>query len=149
VEFEPTRTTVNHSVTFNIKDVLSNIGYDIYVVTAPALANDSNATDIQRLPTRMKFTLYHHTQDGKNVKTGSTEGVPLLNNSSVVNNPDEVHYIKVADNFKFPVASFGLEEEQPQVSLKVESYVTSTQQRNGTYTRTMRIDCIVLKPHEE
>jgi hypothetical protein len=149
VEFEPLKTTVQHSVTFNITDVLSNIGYDIYVVTAPALANDSNATDIQRLPTRMKFTLYHHTQDGKNVKTGSTEGVPLLNNSSVVNNPDEVHYIKVADNFKFPVASYGLEEEQPQVSLKVESYVTSTQQRNGTYTRTMRIDCIVLKPHEE
>ena len=149
VEFEPTRTTVNHSVTFNIKDVLSNIGYDIYVVTAPALANDSNATDIQRLPTRLKFTLYHHTQDGKTVKTGSSEGVPLVNNTAVVNNPDEVDYIKVAENFMFPVASYGLEEDEPQVSLKVESYVTSTQQRNNTYTRTMRIDCIILKPHEE
>ena len=149
VEFEPTRTTVNHSVTFNIKDVLSNIGYDIYVVTAPALANDSNATDIQRLPTRLKFTLYHHTQDGKTVKTGNTEGVPLVNNTAVVNQPDEVDYIKVAENFMFPVASYGLEEDEPQVSLKVESYVTSTQQRNNTYTRTMRIDCIILKPHEE
>jgi uncharacterized surface protein with fasciclin (FAS1) repeats len=149
VEFEPTRTTVNHSVTFNIKDVLSNIGYDIYVVTAPALANDSNATDVQRLPTRLKFTLYHHTQDGKPVKTGNNEGVPVLNNTSVVNHPDEVDYIKVADNFKFPVASYGLEEDEPQVSLKVETYVTSTQQKNNTYTRTMRIDCIVLKPHEE
>ena len=149
VEFEPTRTTVNHSVTFNIKDVLSNIGYDIYVVTAPALANDSNATDIQRLPTRLKFTLYHHTQDGKTVKTGNTEGVPLVDNTAVVNQPDEVDYIKVAENFKFPVASYGLEEDEPQVSLKVESYVTSTQQRNNTYTRTIRIDCIILKPHEE
>ena len=149
VEFEPTRTTVNHSVTFNIKDVLSNIGYDIYVVTAPALANDSNATDIQRLPTRLKFTLYHHTQDGKTVKTGNSEGVPLVNNTAVVNQPDEVDYIKVAENFMFPVASYGLEEDEPQVSLKVESYVTSTQQRNNTYTRTMRIDCIILKPHEE
>ena len=149
VEFEPTRTTVNHSVTFNIKDVLSNIGYDIYVVTAPALANDSNATDIQRLPTRLKFTLYHHTQDGKIVKTGNTEGVPLVDNTAVVNQPDEVDYIKVAENFKFPVASYGLEEDEPQISLKVESYVTSTQQRNNTYTRTMRIDCIILKPHEE
>ena len=149
VEFEPTRTTVNHSVTFNIKDVLSNIGYDIYVVTAPALANDSNATDIQRLPTRLKFTLYHHTQDGKTVKTGNSEGVPLVNNTAVVNQPDEVDYIKVAENFVFPVASYGLEEDEPQVSLKVESYVTSTQQRNNTYTRTMRIDCIILKPHEE
>ena len=48
VEFEPAITTMNHSVTFNTTDVLSNIGYDIYLVTAPALANDSNATDIQR-----------------------------------------------------------------------------------------------------
>ena len=67
----------------------------------------------------------------------------------MVNHPDEVDYIKVADNFKFPVASYGLEEDEPQVSLKVETYVTSTQQKNNTYTRTMRIDCIVLKPHEE
>ena len=149
VEFEPTRTTVNHSVTFNIKDVLSNIGYDIYVVTAPALANDSNATDVQRLPTRLKFTLFHHIQDGTTVKTGKTEGVPLLNNTAIVNSPDEVDYIKVAEDFKFPVASYGLDEDEPQVSLKVETYVTSTQQKNNTYTRTMRIDCIVLKPHEE
>jgi hypothetical protein len=149
VEFEPTRTTVNHSVTFNITDVLSNIGYDIYVVTAPALANDSNATDIQRLPTNLKFTLYHHVQDGSVVKTGKTEGVPLLNNTATSNHPDEVDYIKVAENFKFPVASYGLDEEEPQVSLKVETYVSSKQQKDNVYTRTMRIDCIILKPHEE
>ena len=149
VEFEPTRTTVNHSVTFNITDVLSNIGYDIYVVTAPALANDSNATDIQRLPTNLKFTLYHNVQDGSVVKTGKTEGVPLLNNTATSNHPDEVDYIKVAENFKFPVASYGLDEEEPQVSLKVETYVSSKQQKDNVYTRTMRIDCIILKPHEE
>lgn len=149
VEFEPTRTTVNHSVTFNITDVLSNIGYDIYVVTAPALANDSNATDIQRLPTNLKFTLYHHVQDGSVVKTGKAEGVPLLNNTATSNHPDEVDYIKVAENFKFPVASYGLDEEEPQVSLKVETYVSSKQQKDNVYTRTMRIDCIILKPHEE
>ena len=83
------------------------------------------------------------------MKTGSSEGVPLVNNTAVVNNPDEVDYIKVAENFMFPVASYGLEEDEPQVSLKVETYVTSTQQRNNQYTRTMRIDCIILKPHEE
>jgi hypothetical protein len=136
-------------VTFNITDVLSNIVYDIYVVTAPALANDSNATDIQRLPTNLKFTLYHHVQDGSVVKTGKTEGVLLLNNTATSNNPDEVDYIKVAENFKFPVASYGLDEEEPQVSLKVETYVSSKQQKDNVYTRTMRIDCIILKPHEE
>ncbi len=148
VEFEPTRPTKDHSVTFNIKDVLSNIGYDIYVVTAPALANDSNATDIQRLPTSLMFTLFHHTQDGKVVKTGKTEGVPLLKGLMVDTHPDEVHYIKVADNFKFPVATYDLDEDEPQVSLKIETFVFS-KDLDKKYTRTMRIDCIILKPHEE
>ena len=148
VEFEPTRTTKDHSVTFNIKDVLSNIGYDIYVVTAPALANDSNATDIQRLPTSLMFTLFHHTQDGKVVKTGKTEGVPLLKGLMVDTHPDEVYYIKVADNFKFPVATYDLDEDEPQVSLKIETFVFS-KDLDKNYTRTMRIDCIILKPHEE
>ena len=37
---------------FSIPNVLSNMGYDIYLVTAPILANDSNATAIQRLPAK-------------------------------------------------------------------------------------------------
>jgi hypothetical protein len=34
----------------NLTDVLSNMGYDIYMVTVPIQANDSNATAAQRLP---------------------------------------------------------------------------------------------------
>ena len=63
--------------------------------------------------------------------------------------PDAVNWIKLADDYKFEVASYGLEEENPQVTLKVETRVSNAQQRNNQYTRTMRIDCIVLKPHEE
>ena len=141
VEFEPSVTTVNHSVTFNITNVLSNIGYDIYLVTAPALANDSNATEIQRLPTIVRCTLGFHNQQG----AGQTDQVV----SSYTTNPDIVDYIKIAEDYKFPVCSYGLEEENAQVTLKVETRVSSTQQRNNTHTRTMRIDCIILKPHEE
>lgn len=141
VEFEPTKTTVNHDVTFNITNVLSNTGYDIYLVTAPALANDSNATSIQRLPTILRCTLSYHDQDGK------AQEQQLV--SSVTTQPDIVDHILLAENFKFPVCSYGLVEENSQVSLKVETRVTSTQQRNNTHTRTMRIDCIILKPHVE
>jgi len=141
VEFEPAITTVNHSVTFNITDVLSNIGYDIYLVTAPALANDSNATAIQRLPTVVRCTLGFHNQQG----VAQTDQVV----SSYTTNPDVVDYIKIAEDYKFPVCSYGLKEENAQVTLKVETRVSSTQQRNNTHTRTMRIDCIILKPHEE
>ncbi len=141
VEFYPLVDTRNHHVTFNITNVLSNIGYDIYLVTAPALANDSNANEQQRLPTVLRCALSYHDQSGKTVENELQ--------SSVTTNPDVVDAILLAENFKFPVASYGLNEEEPQVTLQVETRVTPTQYRNRTHTRTMRIDCIVLKPHVE
>ena len=141
VEFEPRRTTSNHTVVFNITDVLSNIGYDVYLVTAPALANDSNATEIQRLPTILRCTLGFHDQ------TGADQSEELV--SSVTTQPDICDHILIAENFKFPVCSYGLYEDMPQVTLTVETRVSSSQFKNNTYTRTMRIDCIILKPHQE
>lgn len=141
VEFEPLKTTVQHSVTFNITNVLSNIGYDIYLVTAPALANDSNATEIQRLPTILRCTLYYNNQEGVSQETQLADRLETKG--------DEVDYILLAEDFKFPCATYGLVEEEPQVSLKVETRVSSYQIRQNTHTRTMRIDCIILKPHEE
>ena len=41
MEFSPNVATRNHDVTFYVPDVLSNIGYDLYLVTMPALANDN------------------------------------------------------------------------------------------------------------
>ncbi len=139
VEFEPTRTSGNHSVTFNITNVLSNIGYDIYLVTAPALANDSNATVYQRMPTILRCSIGFNNQEGvKQTKD-------LV--SSVTTNPDVVDAILLASDFKFPVCSYGLNETEPQVTLTVETRVKSSEL--STHTRTMRLDCIVLKPHQE
>ena len=139
VEFMPANTTLNHTVTFNIPDVLSNIGYDIYLVTAPALANDSNATDIQRLPTKMRATLGYHDQ------SGAAKETVLVQTAETT--PDVVNYLLLAEDYKFPVCSYGLREPDTQVSLKLETRVLSAEQRNNTYTRTMNIDCILLVPH--
>jgi hypothetical protein len=139
VEFVPTRATVNPSVTFNIRNVLSNIGYDIYLVTAPALANDSNATEIQRLPTKIRCTLEYNNQNG-------TPQQDIIQ-STIENTPDVVDYMLLAEDYKFPVASYGLTEDEPQVTLKVETRVSSGEQRNNVFTRTMMIDCIMLVPH--
>ena len=141
VEFEPRRSTSNHTVVFNITNVLSNIGYDIYLVTAPALANDSNATAIQRLPTNLRCTLGFHDQSGAEQKEELV--------SSVTTQPDICDHILLAENFKFPVCTYGLYENMPQVTLTVETRVSSSQLRNNSHTRTMRIDCIILKPHQE
>ena len=141
VEFVPASPTVNHDVTFNIPNVLSNVGYDIYLVTAPALANDSNATAIQRLPTKMRATLGYHD------KKGATEEKVLA--QTVQTTPDIVNYLLLAEDFKFPVCSYGLESEdfETQVSLKLETRVSATEMRNNAFTRTMNIDCILLVPH--
>jgi uncharacterized surface protein with fasciclin (FAS1) repeats len=139
VEFQQMKTTVNHSVTFNIENVLSNIGYDIYLVTAPALANDSNATEAERIPVKMECAIYYHDQNGE------TQKQSLQSNFS--NNPDIVDYILLAEDFKFPTATWGLVEAEPQVTLELKTKVSSSELRQKKFDRTMRIDCVMLVPH--
>ena len=142
MKFEPTQAT-NPYVTFFIPEVLSNIGYDIYLVTVPTRAGNIDAKPEECLPTRIRCTLGYHDQNGKTVTKQLV--------SQVDTNPDIVDHLLLASNFKFPVASWGLTESSntAQVTLKVETRVSSSQLRNNEYTRTMNIDCIVLKPHVE
>ena len=139
VEFQPLKPNNNHTVKFNIRNVLSNIGYDIYLVSAPALANDSNATAVQRLPTKLRCTL------GFNDQTGAHKDDIIQ--SSITTTPDVVDYLLLAEDYKFPCCSYGLEEDEPQVTLTLETRVSSTEQRTQKFTRTMMIDCIMLVPH--
>jgi hypothetical protein len=67
--------------------------------------------------------------------------------SSVVTNPDVVDYILLAEDFKFPIATYGLSESLPTWTLDVVTKVTSPELRSKKYTRTLRIDCIMLVPH--
>ena len=142
VEFQQQKTTVNHTVTFNIRNVLSNIPYDIYLVTAPALANDSNATEAERIPCKMECAIYYHDQNGETQKTSLK--------SSFSNNPDIVDYILLSDaekGFSFPTATYGLTEAEPQITLELKTKVSSSELRTKKFDRTMRIDCIMLVPH--
>jgi len=140
VEFQQNYTTQNHTVVFNIDNVLSNIGYDIYLVTAPALANDSNATAAQRIPIKMDCAISYHDQNGESKRE--------VLKSKAVNNPDIVDYILLAEDFKFPTATFGLREtNETQVSLEVKTNVSARELSQKSFDRTLRIDCIMLIPH--
>ena len=142
VEFQQQKTTVNHTVTFNIRNVLSNIPYDIYLVTAPALANDSNATEAERIPCKMECAIYYHDQNGETQRTSLK--------SSFSNNPNIVDYILLSDpekGFEFPTATYGLTEAEPQITLELKTKVSSSELRTKKFDRTMRIDCIMLVPH--
>ena len=142
VEFQQQKTTVNHTVTFNIRNVLSNIPYDIYLVTAPALANDSNATEAERIPCKMECAIYYHDQNGETQRTSLK--------SSFSNNPNIMDYILLSDaekGFSFPTATYGLTEAEPQITLELKTKVSSSELRTKKFDRTMRIDCIMLVPH--
>ena len=138
MEFRPGNDTT--SVTFNIRNVLSNMGYDIYVVTPPALAVDTMATAIQRLPTKLTCWMYYNKQDGTKDSTLLISGKETT--------PDIIDYIKVADDFKFPCASYGLTEETPQVYIKISTNTVSERDLlRNRYTRTMYISSVLLVPH--
>ena len=138
MQFRPKKTS-NVFFRFNLTNVLSNMGYDVYMVTAPILANDSNATAIQRLPT--KFTAHMCFLN----EAGKKDSVELVSKKQV--NTDIVDYILLAEDYKFPFCTYGLRESTPQVSLRIDTDVSATEYRRSTFTRIMNIAYIMLLPH--
>jgi hypothetical protein len=65
----------------------------------------------------------------------------------VETNPNVVDYILLAEDFKFPTCSYGLTESEALVTLDVTTKVSAPEIRSKKFTRTMRIDCIMLVPH--
>lgn len=129
--------------------VLSNIGYDIYLVTVPALAEDSTASEVQCKPTKIKC---------KVVSPGLTSGEEeLLNPNSPYfvakgtpyfqPNPDSVCYVQLAENYKFPKASYGVGDKTLKSYLKIETKVLSAELRKKTHIRTLRVACVMVVPH--
>lgn len=143
VEAQPLSTASSTSVRYAIPDQLSNIGYDIIAVFAPAIAYNENALAEDRLPCRVRFTISYLEQDGK--KKESTLRSPIDNSVNFVTTPDVIDSVLVASNYKFPTCALDLDE--PQVTLRVASNITSSQ--SSKYTRTLRLDCIILRPHIE
>jgi uncharacterized surface protein with fasciclin (FAS1) repeats len=137
IEIAPTTGAVMPSATFYIRNVLSNMPYDIYAVMVPALAVDTLATTIQRLPTLARFTLRYHGQDGK-------EASKVVLQSKMETTPDVLDTLLLGTNITIPTCSYGVDE--PQVTLEVENRV-GTSQNNRTHQRTMRLDAIIFKPH--
>lgn len=140
VEFTQQRA-VNHSVILSIPNVLSNVPYDIYVRTVPALAGDTLAAEVDRAPIKMRFEIGYMGTDGKTK--------PEVIYSTFETNKDQVDTLLVKEGFKFPVSSYGVEETDPQTTLKITTNVTDNEVKSLSYQRTMRIDCIILKPREE
>lgn len=136
-EVVPSSTSVNPIVSYKISDLLSNIGYDIYIVFAPALAYDTLATDEQRLPNRF-LVRFEYTR-----ANGNSYSEQLR--TTFTTTPDVVDTVLVSSDYSFPTSTYDLSEDE--VKVRIQSSVSSSQ--TSSYSRTMRIDCIIFKPHED
>ena len=149
LEFRPVNMTVQAKIVYNLPNVLSNIGYDIYVVTAPALAADTAASLVDRRPTKFKCKLYGPGLKKTGEQLQAADGTKYFET-----HPDSVDYFLVASDFKFPKATRGVSDESQQVLMQFESNVSVSDMRKDddkpekiVYTRDMRINAILLVPH--
>lgn len=134
VEISPDAVGAQPTITYNISGVLSNVGYDVYAVFVPALAYDTLATADQRLP--VKFRAQVGCQ-----QSGVTKWERA---SSFTTKADVVDTIKIKSNFKFKTTSFGLDQSQT----KVKIYTDVPVRESSKYQTTMRLDCIIVRPHD-
>lgn len=163
LEITPSGVTNFSKALFDVRNVLSNVPYDVYVVIAPAEAGDKDATDIQKLPVTFRCALQCHNEEGEsyyiNISDGKLQypvtdksGNPNTNytKSAVYgknrqNDPTKVDSLLIG-TVTFPTCSS--EVSEPQVKLLFQSYVTSSAFEK-TANRTLRLDCIIFRPHED
>lgn len=165
LEISPSGTGNFSKALFDVRGVLSNVPYDVYIVAAPAEAGDTTATEQQCLPTVFRCAIQCHDAEGNAYYT-NTKGElkrPVYTNNDP--NRPTTNYTQsdvavdrltttagVVDSvfvgtYTFPTCSYSLSEAQ--VKIIIDSRVSSTQYNNKQYNRTLRLDCIVFKPHEE
>lgn len=165
LELSPSGTSNFSKALFDVRGVLSNVPYDVYIVTAPAEAEDTLATEIQCLPTVFRCAIQCHDAEGNayytNTKgemklpvyTNNDETKPTTNYTNtavaidrIATTPGVVDSIFIG-TYTFPTCSYNLSEAQ--VKIVIDSRVSSTQFNSKQYNRTLRIDCIIFRPREQ
>ena len=124
----------NPTITFDVWGNLS-AKYNIYCVFVPPSLENPAATFP---PCKVTYRLTY--MDAKGAAVTSSTITPAVN----ITDPKKVTKMLVTAGFRFPVANYG--QEIASVKLRVMSDVTTAEQNNRIYTRTMLIDCIILEP---
>ncbi|MBR5083450.1 MAG: fasciclin domain-containing protein [Prevotella sp.] len=134
----------NPEVVYYLPEMLSNIDYDLYVVMVPAKAGDTLVAETQVRPCKFRCSYKYYEQSGKELG----DSIVLLNGeqSYFTTNPEVVDTVFLG-TIRVPTCSVGLIE--PQVTLRFASNLSNRERRDNIYTQILRIDCIIVKPHEE
>ncbi|MDD2601778.1 MAG: fasciclin domain-containing protein [Prevotella sp.] len=140
----PAGASSNTMAVFNVPNTLSNIGYDIYLITAPVLASDTLASSDQRLPTKFRVRMSYNDENGQPINSR----LWLTLQSKLETSRDKVDTFLVSSNIKIPYCSYGT-TRTPQVKIILDTRVSNTEVRQGSYNRILGLDCIIFKPHED
>lgn len=130
---DPTSASAN--VEFSIPNTLS-AKYNIYCVFVPAKIVDAN----NLTPTKARFQLTYIRRS-----SGSTfiKRVTPTNN---ITDPNAISPMFV-DQFDFEFANV-VDDDYDRIAVKLQviNDVTTQEEQTGQFSRTMRIDCIILEP---
>ena len=136
ITVQPISASTNPGVVFYLPDVRSTT-YSIYMVMVPA--NIVNANVDKLLPNRFKVTMGYADEKGNN----DDKNNKWVAESTFTTDSSKIDTLYLGD-FTFPMAYAGTGNYYPY--LRVNSAVTSRERAN--YDRTLRIDCIILRPKE-
>ena len=142
IELEPQSTNVNPEIYFYMPNVRSTT-YKIYVVLVPANINSKYYSG-ELKPNLIDFTIGYNDEKGsykQKVLDTLTVHVDSLHNEHYTAKVDTVF----AGEFTFPLSYLGLSSGAKRYApfIRVRSKVN-----NKNYDRTLRIDCIILRPKE-
>lgn len=152
IQAQPISSSSNPTLTFDIPNVLAG-KYDIYAVFLPASANGA---DMEPDSTRIGFSLqYLNERGGITTKRNRS-----TSDDSLITNSQEVTVMKAFSDFEFPMSNttdrLWLMDENNDIStietttkLTVQTNVTTREFSAGTYSRTFRLDRIMLVPVEK
>jgi len=139
LKLDPTTSSGNPTVTFQIPNTLSSY-YDIYCVfISPSLVTPS----LVGKPCKVYFSLAYNDSNGNPVSMRFPDTGDILTDPSY-----GIFYQLVTQNFKFPTANYNEVQSNGDplvtVTFKVVSDVGRTETAN--YSRQLLLDCILLEP---
>ena len=135
IEVQPVSSSTNPGIVFYLPGVRSTT-YSIYMVMVPA---NMVSTNRDAKPNRISVSMGYADATGIN-KDGDRDWVA---ESYFTNDSLQIDTVYLGD-FTFPLAYAGTGNYYPY--LRVNSAVTSRERAN--FDRTLRIDCLILRPKE-
>ena len=146
IEVEPASKSVNPEIFFFLPEVRST-EYSVYVVFVPANINSKNSTEPLK-KNHLEFTFGYADENGKLAedvfKDIDPEVDTLLNVPGMMSKIDTTYVGDVT--FKTSYVGMYSSTQTYAPYLRIRSRVSSKQA--AIYDRTMRIDCIILRPKD-